>query len=157
MKQTRIIATDPKYSHGGHVATEIHSWLRVQKRFRLDENTEDPMIRSCFRHLFMRKLYNSLIINVDWLRCGCPESQYIKENHGQALAPNGALSLSLRNSLASKLAGYSVGWDSPLRGLKSFHVENRYRVKLRRAHKIIITYLACPWFSLLLLQVLLPS
>lgn len=58
---------------------------------------------------FLRKFYNTLIINVDVLQCGCPESQNIKENHGQALAPNGALSLSLRGSLASKLAGYPVG------------------------------------------------
>ena len=58
---------------------------------------------------FLRKFYNSLIINISTLRYGCPESLYVKENHGQALAPNGALSLSLRNSLASKLAGYPVG------------------------------------------------
>ena len=58
---------------------------------------------------FLRISYNSLIINVSILQCGCPESQYIKENHGQALAPNGALSLSLRDSLASKLADYPVG------------------------------------------------
>ena len=31
------------------------------------------------------------------------------ENHGQALAPNGALSLNLRDILASKLAVYPVG------------------------------------------------
>lgn len=38
------------------------------------------MIRSCFRHLFMRKLYISLIINVDILRCGCPNDENRKSS-----------------------------------------------------------------------------
>ena len=43
--------------------------------------------------------------------------KYTKENsHGQSLAPNGALSLYLRDILASKLAVYPVGRDSPLQG-----------------------------------------
>ena len=37
------------------------------------------------------------------------EKKYTMENHGQALAPNGALSLNLRDILASKLAVYPVG------------------------------------------------
>ena len=40
----------------------------------------------------------------------------MENSHGQALAPNGALSLYLRDILASKLAVYPVGRDSPLQG-----------------------------------------
>ena len=40
----------------------------------------------------------------------------MENSHGQASAPNGALSLNLRDILASKLAVYPVGRDSPLQG-----------------------------------------
>ena len=40
----------------------------------------------------------------------------MENSHGQSLAPNGALSLNLRDILASKLAVYPVGRDSPLQG-----------------------------------------
>ena len=80
---------------------------------------------------FLRKFYNQLIINISVVQCGCPEFQLVKENsHGQALAPNGALSLNLRDSFASKLAGYPVGRDSPLRGVKPAHDENCRSIKL---------------------------
>ena len=40
----------------------------------------------------------------------------MENSHGQSLAPNGALSLYLRDIPASKLAVYPVGRDSPLQG-----------------------------------------
>ena len=40
----------------------------------------------------------------------------MENSHGQALAPNGALSLNLRDIPASKLAVYPVGRESPLQG-----------------------------------------
>ena len=59
-----------------------------------------------------------------------------KENHVQAYAPWGALSLNQRDSLTSKLDGYPTGWDSPLSGSKPVHEENCQGIKLRIAHKI---------------------
>ena len=76
-------------------------------------------------------------------QCLCPVSYclaisrwYEAENHVQADAPWGALSLNQRDSLTSKLDGYPTGWDSPLSGSKPVHEENCQGIKLRIAHKI---------------------
>ena len=46
----------------------------------------------------LRKFYNTLIINISILQCGYPAPNRLENSHTQALAPNGALSLSLRDS-----------------------------------------------------------
>ena len=76
-------------------------------------------------------------------QCLCPDSYslaisrwYEAENHVQAYAPWGALSLNQWDSLTSKLDGYPTGWDSPLSGAKPVHEENCQGIKLRKAHKI---------------------
>ena len=73
----------------------------------------------------------------------CPDSYclaisrwYEAENHVQAYAPWGALSLDQQDSLTSKLDGYPAGWDSPLSGSKPVHEENCQGIKLRIAYKI---------------------
>ena len=53
-----------------------------------------------------------------------------KENHGRALAADGAMGLRWWSSLASKLAGYSITLTPPLSGKKPVHDENCFGIKL---------------------------
>ena len=90
-------------------------------------------IMECYSSLTARQTVNVFVLSHIALP---PPDDTKKENHVQAYAPWGALSLNQRDSLTSKLDGYPTGWDSPLSGSKPVHEENCQGIKLRIAHKI---------------------
>ena len=90
-----------------------HHWLSVSYKLISAIDRSQLRIMEWHPSLTARQTVNVLVLT--HIALPSPDDTK-KENHVQAYAPWGALSLNQRDSLTSKLDGYPAGWDSPFRG-----------------------------------------